>query len=251
MCTLKTFFLGSAALAFMTLNAQAADVETPQTELYDWSGFYIGASAGYVWADADVDFEPTGAWIGSGFEDLIRGQASETLSPEGFVGGLKVGWATQLDRLVLGIEGDFSYVDADDDSTGLFGITGEIENEADLSWLSTLRARAGFTFDKALIYATGGVALGDWDVSTKIVDLANPVDRVDFDKSEWKFGWVVGGGAEFALSDSWTLNAEYLYLDFGSISGDSAWSQGTTFTQKHEFDLTAQVVRAGISYHFQ
>ena len=73
-----------------------------------------------------------------------------------------------------------------------------------------------------------------------------------FRESEWKLGWVIGGGIEYALSDTWSVNAEYLYADFGNIDGDSIFPPpaNPNFTHNHEVDLTAQIVRAGISYRW-
>jgi outer membrane immunogenic protein len=74
-----------------------------------------------------------------------------------------------------------------------------------------------------------------------------------FEDDDWKFGWVVGGGIEYALNESWSLNAEYLYLDFGEVVGESEIPPPAQagFTHTHKADLTAQILRAGLSFHFQ
>jgi hypothetical protein len=36
--------------------------------------------------------------------------------------------------------------------------------------------------------------------------------------SDNRTGWTVGGGLEWAISDSWSIKGEYDYLDFGSRS---------------------------------
>ena len=67
-------------------------------------------------------------------------------------------------------------------------------------------------------------------------------------------GWTAGGGIEYAFSNSWSVKAEYLYLDFGDVTAsagggvsglglDSA-SVGVT---SH---LTANIVRVGLNYQF-
>ena len=68
-------------------------------------------------------------------------------------------------------------------------------------------------------------------------------------------GWTVGGGFEYAFSRNWTLNAEYLFADFGNIGTTRARVQSnivgplnTVFD--HNVDLTTNIVRAGINYKF-
>ena len=36
------------------------------------------------------------------------------------------------------------------------------------------------------------------------------------------FGWTLGAGIEYAISNNWTIRAEYLYVDLGNE--DSNWS---------------------------
>jgi len=248
---------GCAATLFIGA-AQAADLAAPPPEAFDWSGFYLGATAGYVWGEADFDTKATGAWVSFPAEAAVyENETDMDPDPQGFVGGLKLGWNGEANSFVFGLEGDFSYADAkDSEDTGpVPGTTfAQGRNKAELSWLGTLRLRAGIALDAALIYATGGVALGKWDVKSDIgYSDGAPVVFAQFDDDDWKFGWVIGGGIEYALSQSWSLNAEYLYMDFGNIDGDSVLPPpapgNLTFDQKA--DLTAQIVRAGLSFHFQ
>ena len=53
-------------------------------------------------------------------------------------------------------------------------------------------------------------------------------------------GYAVGGGAEFLLSQNWTLRAEYLRYDFGKTA------TLVTLPTKETLD----VVRAAVSYKF-
>jgi len=74
------------------------------------------------------------------------------------------------------------------------------------------------------------------------------------------FGWVAGVGGETKLYNSnWLFRVEYLHYDFGdqggftgtgttrSVDGTSVTTSSTALTTGH---LTADVVRAGISYKF-
>jgi outer membrane immunogenic protein len=94
---------------------------------------------------------------------------------DGFVVGGQVGVNWQWNQFVLGVEGDGSFVDWDDtDAVG------------------TARLRAGFAFDRFLIYGTGGAAFEDFE----------------------EVGWVAGGGGEFAITDNVSAGVEFLHYDF-------------------------------------
>jgi outer membrane immunogenic protein len=88
--------------------------------------------------------------------------------------------------------------------------------------------------------------------------------------SSTRAGWTAGGGGEGRIGDSnWTLKVEYLYMDFGRVSGNVAGA-GTFVTpfginnsdQIHFLTTTAsilgyasthvtdQLVRVGVNYKF-
>ncbi|HEX9903335.1 MAG TPA: outer membrane beta-barrel protein [Propylenella sp.] len=100
---------------------------------------------------------------------------------DGPVIGGQIGMNWQWNNFVLGAEGDGSWVD--------FGGADAI---------GSARLRAGFAFDRVMVYGTGGAAFDDFS----------------------DVGWVAGGGAEFALTPNWILGAEYLHYDFGSDEAD-------------------------------
>jgi outer membrane immunogenic protein len=73
--------------------------------------------------------------------------------------------------------------------------------------------------------------------------------------SQIKAGWTIGGGMEVGLGRGWTVKAEYLYVDFGSVSTTSnnlvALLPPTPFPANifhHSKDLTAKIARVGLNY---
>jgi outer membrane immunogenic protein len=65
---------------------------------YNWSGFYLGVHAGYIWGRSRV---------------FDNGVLTESGAPtDGFVGGLLAGYNRQLGPVVLGLEGDFGWSNA-------------------------------------------------------------------------------------------------------------------------------------------
>ncbi len=222
---IKAFLLTAAASTMMIGAAQAADVEAPA--VYDWSGFYVGLQAGYAWGDSQVD------------EINDDGSLNQTqdYDHDGFVGGVHAGYNFDMQGLLLGLEGDFEYADIQGDQD--FGGSDD-ETDKTIEWLGSLRLRAGVTMDRALIYATGGVAVGE-------VDMEASEPGLSISDSETAWGWTIGGGIEYALSDAISARIEYRYTDLENTehSGDIF---GGTFTYEHENDFHA--VRGGLSWHF-
>ena len=76
-------------------------------------------------------------------------------------------------------------------------------------WLATVRGRAGYAFDRILIYGTGGGAFGNVQAGVR---RAGPFS------SSTQTGWTAGAGVEFAFTPNLTAKVEYLYVDLGNQS---------------------------------
>src|SRR5690606_4844480 len=75
-------------------------------------------------------------------------------------------------------------------------------------WFGTLRGRVGVAaWNNLLLYATGGLAFGG---------LQAQLNALEEDRSH--IGWTVGAGAEYALTQNWSLKAEYIYMGFACCS---------------------------------
>jgi outer membrane immunogenic protein len=217
---MKKFLIAATALSGVLAfagSASAADLAVPVDPVYDWSGFYVGATAGYGWGE-------------SNHTDTV-GTTSGDFDIEGFVGGATLGGNWQSGSFVFGIEGDISYSDIDGDSSN--PICGAGGCSTDIDWLGTLRGRGGFAFDQLLIFAAGGLAVGD--VSADCCG--------GFSESDTRVGWTIGGGAEWAISEALSVKAEYLYVDLGSVTIP------TPFPVDAEAEKT-HIVRMGVNFHF-
>ena len=62
-------------------------------------------------------------------------------------------------------------------------------------------------------------------------------------------GWTVGGGVEYALNRNWSIGAEYLYMDFGKDTLNSAGAPSIPVTSV-TFHDRSQVARAALNYKF-
>lgn len=212
----------SADLATNPVLAPAA----PSAAYYDWTGFYLGLQAGYGWSKADTSFAPPGA---------------PSFSPDGdgFVGGAHAGYLQQFDSFVLGIEADIEFSDISGSDSSLVGPTAG--GKADINWMGSLRLRAGYAWDRALLYATGGLAYADFDGS------GGPAGGPLQSFSDDLWGWTLGAGLDYAFTDAVSLRAEYRYTDFGDASGSLAPLYPAISSST---DLDVHAVRVGVSYHF-
>lgn len=234
-----------AAVAMFAGSAQAADMSVvPDSP--SWTGGYIGVVGGYGWGDSDFSADVV---LSSDNTD-IQSSSDGSISPEGFLIGGQLGYDFDLgNSLVLGVVGDMSWSGMDGDTCveeapGCDDTPDDSYASADINWLATVRARAGFTTGSMLIYGTGGLAIADADASiTNVEGLGDPT-RSD---SNTHYGWVIGAGAEFKITDNMSLGAEYLHVDLGSE--DYAF-RGPTVDVLSESDLTIDIVRASLNLRF-
>jgi outer membrane immunogenic protein len=77
--------------------------------------------------------------------------------------------------------------------------------------LTTVTGRLGYAQDRLLVYAKGGWAGADIELT-----LFDTESQVRAHSDEWANGWTVGGGAEYALGKSLSLGVEYDYADLGT-----------------------------------
>ncbi len=144
-----------------------------------WGGFYFGGNAGAAFFDNDN-----------------RGNDDDTV----FIGGVHVGFNRQAGNVVYGIEGDVNFAD-------------------DIDYLASIRARLGFAYDSALIYATAGYAFGEDDFT-----------EVD--------GFVGGIGFDKKLRENLSVGLEGLY-----------YALETDDNRFRDEDVDFFTVRARLTFH--
>src|ERR1700733_7426905 len=282
----------SAALALISGSAAfAADLPPPApvypapvykaplaARAYNWTGFYVGANAGYGWgrADNDIDYASGTAFPGVAGADPFPAFAhSDSLKLNGPNGGGQLGYNWQFaPTWVAGIEADFqanrgrnsnqfsdsfTLSDHSDNPTILSGST-VTNHDANISWFGTVRGRLGYTWNNVMLYGTGGLAYGKVGVSATSASTINGVTlgvansaftgsaATSFAASSTNVGWTAGAGIEGAIAGNWTWKAEYLHLDLGSVSLTGKAPTGVAFTTRSSF--TDEIVRVGINYRF-
>ncbi|MFZ5675994.1 MAG: outer membrane protein [Pseudomonadota bacterium] len=239
---LKKTLLASAALVLMMGAAQAADIEAPPA-VYDWTGGYIGLQGGYAWGktDAETDIDPE-------FTDIDTLDVDD-FKASGFIGGAHIGYLLQSDAFVYGIEADIEYADLNDEVDIVFDGEGDGGSaEKDIDWLGSLRLRAGIAADRALFYATGGLAVGGVSLETDLSQAALDAGLTNDDDDKTKWGWTLGAGIEYAVTDALSARIEYRYTDLGKTDVRVENEEG--FGVDGETDNDFHAVRVGLSWHF-
>ena len=222
--------------------------------VFSWTGFYVGGNAGWAGLNDSSDrfcIAPGGALNGTGC-DLI---SSAKINAGGFIGGAQGGYNWQFGQVVYGIETDFqgTSINGSANFAGTFskvggGSSGPLTFTANekMPWIGTTRGRVGITWDRALLYATGGVAYGEAKVS---MDQIYPTNHYPSSASNVRAGWIAGGGVEWALIGNWSGKVEGLYYDLGSVTtmGPSV-PFSTGFLAGKTFDVKGAIVRVGFNY---
>ena len=191
-----------------------------------------------------------------------------TLKPQGAMGGFQIGYNWQMNNLVFGLEGDANWLGGTASRhlvyPGLSPVAGTfMDNSASGRFLGTIRPRAGLTVDHVLLYVTGGVAFGsvkttDSFCSAGCAPLVGNFTSVS--GAATKTGWTAGAGAEWAITNDWSIKAEYLYVDLGSFDtsnlgtpcnsvGPPNFGVGNCSIATHH-KYTDNVARVGVNYHF-
>jgi outer membrane immunogenic protein len=259
---MKKLLAASAALAaLIAAPALAADMAVkappppPAVTYYDWTGFYLGANAGY-----SIGRDPTTVSAISGI--TVVDNEKFGLSPTGWLAGGQLGYNWQIHNLVLGVEADWQWTNQKDSACVLDCILQFSLNETQkLDSFGTARLRAGYAADHWLWYMTGGAAWGRLSDSRFLQQNATfvipPVSTAGSASSAfWRGGWVIGAGVETALAGNWTAKLEYLYMDLGHTTDTFTvilpgfLGPPFPFTTTTSSQIRDNIIRAGLNYRF-
>ncbi len=226
---LLTTVASAVGLFAMALPSSGADLMRPPAykaplavptylPMNPWAGFYFGANAGYGWENFGGNNAPTAS------------------ASDWFFGG-QLGYNWLAGSWLFGLEGDLQGNGAKIGSAaGTCGaaactVTGRINA------YGTARGRVGYAFGPTMVYATGGAAF----INSGAGLLSGGVFTQE--AGNWNTGYALGGGVEQMFWGRWSGKLEYLYMNAG---GPSLTSGGVT----RSIDTSANLVRAGLNYHF-
>lgn len=223
---MKRFYMGLFALAFVfPTMAVAADVPVQieytqqEQERIDWSGLWLGISAGPGFGNNEVNVPGLITLNGVGMD--------------GWAVNAIVGYNVQVsDSFVLGVQGQYGFADYDTD-IGLFG--GFISATGQIDWTASLAARLGWLpHDRAMLYALLGYGWTEVDATVGI-GVAGATFSQKYD------GLIYGAGLEVAITPNVFAGLEWTHADYGSEN----W--GTNFLN---VDLDTDAVVGRLTYKF-
>jgi len=249
----RTLFASAIAVAVVS-PALAADLPSappPQAPavyvpaappVYNWSAFYIGANAGGSWFSQS---NSTFTWSLGGAPS--NGQS---LNNSGFAAGGQLGANFQSGQFVFGVEGDADYLSNKQSvSTAADFLGGSTTHTYTLDFLSTVRGRLGFAWDRALLYGTGGLAMADYQIQRTQNTAGLAAAGSSQTLSDFRIGWAAGAGLEYAFSDMITGRVEYLVAGLESVSNTYNFGANGNVTQSSP-TAYVNVVRGGLNFKF-
>jgi outer membrane immunogenic protein len=202
-----------------------APVASAPAAIFSWTGFYVGGHIG-------------GGLDRSSWSDPFSGANNVFSGGPGVVGGGQAGANLQRGRLVVGIEGDFSYAALNGSGTASRGRS----IGTNTNWTSTATGRIGAAFDRLLIYGKGGVAFARDQNS--FTDIAGNSAR----NALMRTGWTAGVGLEYGINANWSAKVEYDYLGFGSQTLNL--TTPTTPSYASNAGLNVHEIKAGVNFRF-
>lgn len=141
----------------------------------------------------------TGGWVGArlGYGDASAETGAVSVDGNGGNFGLSGGYDWDFGNWVAGVGLDWDKTNLD------LGTTGDTLDD-----IARLKLRAGADMGRTLVYATAGAARASGDIAGV---------------SHHDNGWFGGVGADYALTDRWTLGGEVLtnrFDNFGNTGTD-------------------------------
>lgn len=233
-------FMG-LGLAYLVVSATAhADFGDSIPPTTDWTGFYAGVNLGVIFNASKLQATNT---------NFVRSSYQDTINYDSVLPGLQFGYNHQTAKgWVFGLEGDFTYPDANGTFTyGSHRQAGVFDRFTAKNILQgSFRLRAGKALGDFLPYFTGGLSVADTGLS-----YSNELGQ-SYGQNTAQVGFIVGGGLEYSVMEHMSVRAEYLYANYGN--GQSLNTQAVsciTDPNGHvSADLNSSSLRAAVNYRF-
>lgn len=246
----KSGFAAAALLGAAVSGAAAADLPVfkappPEVIVYNWTGIYGGVDAGFAWGDIERRYLAgpiPGAGPSPGFTARHRfndGVGSLHFGAQWQFGG---GWILGGE---FGLLEGFNHLRTDRWTDPRF--PAGIRGVDDLAYVITLGPRLGYGWGPAMLFVTGGWAVGG--TTSRYVNAAGADALVPFwGSARHRDGWFVGVGGEYIiLKGNWAdliVGAEYKHveLDWQRATNDALVPAGLRFdTRAHADVVTARL----------
>lgn len=250
---MRTFLFSIAAATLVpAASAFAADMPVkappvPYVATYNWTGFYAGGEAGDGWATEQVTIVTNNP--GASFPP---GTVLSPVNSNGILGGLYGGYNYQINQIVVGIDGDYTWAHLTGTQSDISAVNGNIAHESNaINWIATATGRVGFANNNWLFFAKGGWAWAGFN-ATSITNTPGGAFAGMTTSGETRDGWTIGGGFEWGLAAHWSVKAEYDYVKFGTagFSVTDVTAGGVVSMPLRSATSSLNMVKAGVAYRF-
>jgi outer membrane immunogenic protein len=180
-CLVSSLAIHPASAADLTARPYTK-APTASAAVYNWTGFYLGANAGYGWGRSNERATALGT------------RANFDIS--GGLGGGQIGYNWQAGAVVFGVEADGDVADIDGAvrcPNPAFSCTAKVRD------LASFRGRVGWATGPALLYATGGLGYANVRYSTLTVAGGLPAAGTTGFYTADRWGYAIGAGLEYVL----------------------------------------------------
>ncbi len=279
---MKNLGLAGFVLAVSAVTASAADMPVKalpmSPPLCAWCGFYVGLNAGYVNSQnsmrtASSPTPDATLGIAPGVSEGISALSTVGLPvgrADGFIGGAQAGYNWVSGKFLAGVEADIQGLSNAGSSGTVVSsavvvgvpVTSTQTGSMSTSWLGTVRGRLGLlATPRWLAYVTGGLAYGGVSASDTLAQSGTNgfAGAGNASLSTTRAGWTLGVGSEWMFAPNWSVKAEYLHYDLGSVNfvstpmgtPASGFFSGAIYqTNVTSATFRGDIVRAGVNYHF-
>jgi outer membrane immunogenic protein len=238
----RKFLLATIALIALVSPATAADLgrfqiaPAPVVPVWTWTGCYAGGQVGYLWGSSEK-------WIVRTPGGDFFGQSLGGHDAKSWIGGVQAGCDYQFAGVVLGVQGDYGWTEANGTHASAREVGVYYHSEARA--LASVTGRIGYAWNRFLGYVKGGAAWErvDYSAATILIGTA-------YTASVTRPGWTIGVGGEYAFTKFLSGFVEYGYYDFGTSDIHLTPAVAGLRPAFVAIEETASVVRAGINLRF-
>ena len=240
---MKKFLLGTVGLIALGMSAPAlaADMAVkappppPLPPLYNWTGLYVGANAGWGESRNCVDFVDA---FGNSFRDGCQGQS-------GAVVGAQIGYRWQWGGgWVFGLEaqGDWTSIN----STRATFIDPLVSTRAKTDAIGLFTGQIGYAWNTSLLYFKGGGAL-----TSNRYSILNTLTGIEFASSNsTRWGGSVGVGYEYGFAPNWSFGVEYDHLFMGHANNSFSVVNPIAAGALNRISQDVDMVTLRVNYRF-
>jgi outer membrane immunogenic protein len=231
--------IGSTAALAADLGARTySKAPAMMAPVSNWSGFYIGADAGYAF---------NGSSSGVLTNGLGLSPAPYDANLKGGLGGGFVGYNYQMQQFVIGVEADWQAASLRGTSGPSFAtsaagvVDGPYVETSKVKDYGSLRGRLGVAFDRLFVFGTAGWAWGSFSTTYSLQGV--PFFTNDHRTTD---GWSVGAGLEYAFTNNFLGRIEYRHTDLGK----AAFLNTSVNTGERGNNVKLDDIRVGLAYKF-